>query len=67
MPIPWSRVSNIRWTRSRGRARFPQDGILDARREQFTLRLDVALAGRTLVVRRTDAMNNVGTGEIVLK
>ncbi len=46
---------------------FPEDGILDARREQFSLRLDVAMAGRTLVVRSTDAMNNVGTGEIVLK
>jgi hypothetical protein len=46
---------------------FPQDGILDARREQFTLRLDAALAGRTLVVRGTDAMNNVGTSEVVLK
>jgi hypothetical protein len=46
---------------------FPEDGILDARHEQFTLRLDAAMAGRTLVVRTTDAMNNVGTGEIVLK
>jgi sugar lactone lactonase YvrE len=46
---------------------FPEDGILDARREQFTLRLDAAMAGRTLVVRSTDAMSNVGTGEIVLK
>jgi sugar lactone lactonase YvrE len=46
---------------------FPQDGILDARREQFSLRLDGTLAGRTLVIRATDAMNNVGTGEVVLK
>jgi hypothetical protein len=46
---------------------FPQDGILDARREQFLLRLDAALAGRTVVVRATDAMSNVGTGEAVLK
>ena len=46
---------------------FPQDGILDGRREQFVLRLDSVLAGRTLVVRATDAMNNVGTGEVVLK
>ena len=46
---------------------FPDDGILDARREQFTLRLAAAMAGRTLVVRSTDAMNNIGTGEIVLK
>ncbi len=41
---------------------FPQDGILDGRQEQFSLRLDAATAGRTLVVRATDAMNNVGAG-----
>jgi hypothetical protein len=46
---------------------FSQDGILDARREQFSLRLDASLAGRTVVVRAADAMNNVGTGEVVLK
>ena len=51
----------------RWQAAFPQDGILDGRQEQFTLRLDAATAGRTLVVRATDAMNNVGTGEVVLK
>jgi sugar lactone lactonase YvrE len=46
---------------------FPQDGILDGRREQFSLRLEAAFAGRTLVIRATDAMNNVGAGEVVLK
>jgi hypothetical protein len=46
---------------------FPQDGILDARQEQFALRLDATLAGRTLVVRATDAMNNVGSGEVVIR
>jgi hypothetical protein len=46
---------------------FPQDGILDARREQFALKLPAGMAGRTLVVRATDAMNNVGSGQIVLK
>lgn len=46
---------------------FPDDGILDARREQFTLRLDASMAGRTLVVRSTDAMNNVGSAEVVLR
>lgn len=51
----------------RWQAAFPQDGILDGRQEQFSLRLDAATAGRTLVVRATDAMNNVGAGEIVLK
>jgi sugar lactone lactonase YvrE len=46
---------------------FPQDGILDGRVEQFSLRLDAAMAGRNLVVRATDAMNNIGAGEIVIK
>jgi hypothetical protein len=51
----------------RWQSAFPQDGILDARQEQFALRLDAATAGRTLVVRATDAMNNVGSGEVVIK
>jgi WD40 repeat protein len=46
---------------------FPRDGILDARVEQFELPLDLALVGRTLVIRATDAMNNVGTGQVVVK
>jgi sugar lactone lactonase YvrE len=46
---------------------FPQDGILDSRREHFALKLDTSVAGRTLVVRATDAMNNVGIGEVVVK
>ena len=51
----------------RWQSAFPQDGILDSRQEQFSLRLDAAMAGRTLVIRATDAMNNVGAGEVVLK
>ena len=51
----------------RWQAIFSQDGILDSRQEQFTLRLDAAAAGRTLVVRATDAMNNVGSAQAVLK
>ena len=51
----------------RWQSAFPQDGILDAPAEQFSLRLDAAMAGRTLVVRATDAMNNVGSGEVVIK
>jgi hypothetical protein len=46
---------------------FPQDGILDARQEQFALRLDASAAGRTLVIRATDAMNNVGSGQVVVR
>jgi hypothetical protein len=46
---------------------FPTDGILDGRQEQFSLRLDSAMAGRTLVIRATDAMSNVGSGQVVVK
>jgi hypothetical protein len=46
---------------------FPQDAILDSRQELFTLRLDAATVGRTLVVRATDAMNNVGSGQVLIK
>jgi sugar lactone lactonase YvrE len=46
---------------------FPRDAILDSRHEQFVLRLDAASAGRTLVVRATDAMNNVGSGQVVVR
>lgn len=51
----------------RWQSTFPQDGILDGRLEQFALRFDATMAGRTLVVRATDAMNNVGSGEVLLK
>jgi len=51
----------------RWQSAFPQDGILDGRQEQFVLRFDPAIAGRTLVVRATDAMSNVGAGEAVIK
>jgi sugar lactone lactonase YvrE len=46
---------------------FPQDGILDSRHEQFLLRLDGSAAGRTLVIRATDAMNNTGAGQVSLR
>ena len=35
--------------------------------EQFALRLDAATAGRTLVIRATDAMSNVGAGQVVVR
>ncbi|HEX6047658.1 MAG TPA: hypothetical protein VFZ21_00255 [Gemmatimonadaceae bacterium] len=46
---------------------FPQDAILDSRQEQFLLRLAVEHAGRTLVIRATDAMNNMGAGQVQLR
>jgi hypothetical protein len=42
---------------------YPRDGMLDARREQFEIRFDGEAAGRVLVVRATDALNNVGAGQ----
>ena len=43
---------------------FPRDGILDGRLEAFEIRLDADAQGRTLVIRATDALGNVGTGQI---
>ena len=51
----------------RWQAVFPTDGILDGRREAFELVLTADLAGRTLVVRAIDSMNNAGTGQIALR
>jgi hypothetical protein len=42
---------------------YPRDGMLDSRREQFEIRLDADAGGRMLVVRATDALNNVGSGQ----
>jgi len=42
---------------------FPRDGILDGRQESFEIRLDADAAGRALVIRATDALGNVGTGQ----
>jgi hypothetical protein len=46
---------------------FPRDGILDGRQESFDLRLEADAAGRTLVIRATDALGNVGTGQVQIK
>jgi sugar lactone lactonase YvrE len=46
---------------------FARDGILDGRSESFEIRLDADAAGRTLVVRASDALGNVGTGQIVVR
>jgi hypothetical protein len=43
---------------------FPRDGILDGRLEGFEIRLDADAQGRTLVIRATDALGNVGTGQV---
>jgi hypothetical protein len=46
---------------------FPRDGILDARHEAFEIRLDADAAGRTIVIRATDALGNVGTGQALIR
>jgi hypothetical protein len=46
---------------SRWRVVHPKDGIPDSRREEFEVLLDEAEAGRNVILRVTDAMNNVAT------
>lgn len=46
---------------------FPVDGILDARQETFEIRLGPDAEGRTLVVRANDSLNNVGSGQVVVR
>jgi hypothetical protein len=45
---------------SRWRVAYPVDGIADSRREEFEVTLDDAAAG-SIIIRATDAMNNVAT------
>ena len=51
----------------RWQSAFPRDGILDARHEVFEIRLEGDTAGRTLVIRATDALGNVGTGQVLVR
>jgi hypothetical protein len=46
---------------SRWRIVHPKDGIPDSRREEFEVVLEEAEAGRNVILRVTDAMNNVAT------
>lgn len=46
---------------------FSRDGILDGRQEGFDIRLDADANGRTLVIRVTDALGNVGTGQVQVR
>jgi sugar lactone lactonase YvrE len=46
---------------------FARDGILDGRAESFEIRLEAAASGRTLVVRASDALGNVGTGQVLVR
>jgi hypothetical protein len=54
---------------SRWRLVYPKDGIPDSRREDFEVALDDTEVGRSVIIRATDAMNNVATAvaEVPLK
>lgn len=45
---------------------FPRDGLLDSRVEHVEIRLDQSAAGRTLVLRATDTMSNVGGAHVAI-
>jgi hypothetical protein len=46
---------------SRWRVAYPIDGIPDSRREEFEVSLEDGDAARSVIIRATDAMNNVAT------
>jgi sugar lactone lactonase YvrE len=46
---------------SRWRVVYPKDGIPDSRREEFEVALGDGETGRGVIIRATDAMNNVAT------
>lgn len=46
---------------SRWRLAYPKDGIADSRREDFEVRLEESEPARSVIIRATDAMNNVAT------
>ncbi|HEX9368195.1 MAG TPA: hypothetical protein VF921_16310 [Vicinamibacterales bacterium] len=52
---------------SRWRVAYPVDGIPDSRREDFEVSLDDAEAARSIIIRVTDAMNNVATAVAEIK
>jgi hypothetical protein len=46
---------------SRWRVIYPKDGIPDSPREEFELLIDEREPGKSVIIRATDAMNNVAT------
>ena len=52
---------------SRWRVAYPTDGIPDSRREDFEIGLDDTEAARNIIIRVTDAMNNVATAVAEIK
>ena len=45
---------------------YPKDGIPDSRREEFEVMVDDSEVGRSVIIRATDAMNNVATAVATL-
>jgi hypothetical protein len=58
-----SAVSRVEYSLdgSRWRVAYPVDGIADSRREDFEITLEDGGAVRSVIIRATDAMNNVAT------
>ena len=52
---------------SRWRVAYPTDGIPDSRREEFEVGRDEGEAARSIIIRVTDAMNNVATAVAEIK
>jgi len=52
---------------SRWRVVYPKDGIPDSRREEFEVSLSENEAARSVIIRATDAMNNVATAVAEIK
>lgn len=46
---------------SRWRIVYPKDGIPDSRREEFEVAIEDSEGGRSVIIRATDAMNNIAT------
>ena len=52
---------------SRWRVVYPKDGIPDSRREEFEVALDDSESARSVIIRATDAMNNIATAVAEVK
>ena len=52
---------------SRWRMVYPKDGIPDSRREEFEVTVEDSESGRSVIIRATDAMNNVATAVATLQ
>ncbi len=66
----FSRIERVSYAIDGGEwtAVFPQDGLFDTRSEHLSVSLDHLEAGaHLLVVRGTDALGNVGTGDLVFE